>query len=181
MIDGTGRAAELLIKAILRLQRLILGAQQFCFSGTCHQQEQTLRLKWFFDKIRGSTPNGGDGGIQIAMAGDHKNRLARIAAFDFIKQIQPVEARPLQKHVKEHERGTTICNGRKRRITVRCGPRRIAFILQHAGDEITDICLIIDDQNVECHGLVLLVTRQSRGKLVRRRRCGMGLPCNGRS
>jgi hypothetical protein len=51
VIDRAGCAAELLIKAILRLQRLILGPQQFRLGRARHQQEQTLCLKRLFNEI----------------------------------------------------------------------------------------------------------------------------------
>src|ERR1700694_408419 len=41
---------------------------------------------------------------------------------------------------------------RQRRIAVACGPGGKALVVQNAGNQIPDICFVVDNQNVICHG-----------------------------
>src|SRR3546814_6445472 len=61
-------------------------------SALDHQQ-QPLGLERFLDEIGRAAPDRGDRSIKVAVARDHQHRDRRIAPFDLVEQVEPVQPR----------------------------------------------------------------------------------------
>ena len=66
--------------------------QTFGFGRAGDQQQQPLRLERLFDEIARAAPDRGDGGVEIAMAGNDQHGDRGIAPLDLVEQFETVEA-----------------------------------------------------------------------------------------
>ena len=97
------------------------------------------------------------------MPGNDQNWQGRIAPFDFIEQVQPVELGAFEPDIKQNERRAAVGNGCECRIAI-CGHARgVAVILQNPGDKIANVGFVINDQNIKSHGSLRLHARQGDG------------------
>src|SRR3546814_14808728 len=65
-------------------------------SALDHQQ-QPLGLERFLDEIGRAAPDRGDRSIKVAVARDHQHRDRRIAPFDLVEPVEPVQQRALER------------------------------------------------------------------------------------
>src|SRR3546814_4740310 len=71
--------------------------------------QQPLGLERFLDEIGRAAPDRGDRSIKVAVARDHQHRDRRIAPFDLVEQVEPVQPRALEPDV---EIGRASCRER---------------------------------------------------------------------
>ena len=116
-------------------------------------QHQPVGLERLLDEIIGAMLDGGDGGFDIAVAGNHHHRQIGMLLLDGIEQLQPVQLAALQPDVEEDQVRPARRDGRQRVVAVARGARAVAFVLQNPGHQIADIGLVVDDQNIcgHCH------------------------------
>jgi hypothetical protein len=69
---------------------------------------------------------------------------------------QSVEPAALQPDVEEDQAGPPAGDGRQRIVTVARGARQVALVLQDAGNQLPYVGFVVDDQNVRCHGHLLV-------------------------
>ena len=79
-VDRDRSAVELVVLAELLAQRRILAPQPVGFGRAADQMEQPLGLERLFDEVDRAFADRGDGGVEIAVAGDHQHRQGRVAA-----------------------------------------------------------------------------------------------------
>ncbi len=151
-VDRGGAARQIVVAADRRPQRGDFAPQPLGFRGAGDHQQQALGLEGLFDEVGCAAPDRGDRGVEIAMTGDHQDRDRRIAALDLVEQFEAVEARSLQPHVEQHQRRTARRDRVERGVAVRGSARSIAFVLEHPGDQVADVMLVVDDEDIECHG-----------------------------
>src|SRR3546814_2898211 len=96
-----------------------------------------------------------DRSIKVAVARDHQHRDRRIAPFDLVEQVEPVQPRALEPDVEQDPRRAPGRDRLERGIAVRRVARLIALVLEHASHEFADIEFVIDDENVERHNQVV--------------------------
>ena len=72
-------------------------------------------------------------------------------ALNRFEQLQPVEFRALQPYVEEDQLWTARFNRRDGLVRIARQARAVPLVLQDAGDEPTDVVLVIDDKNVSSH------------------------------
>ena len=152
--DGVDRhraAVELVVVPDLLAKHLILAAQPLGLGRAVDEVDQPLGLERLFDEVDRALADRGDRGVEIAVARDHQHRQRRIAALDLLEQLNPVEPRALQPHVEQDHRRAPLLDRFERRIAVGRGADRIAFVLEHAADELADVGFIVDDQNFKRH------------------------------
>ena len=118
-------------------------------------QDQPVGLEGLFDEVIGAALDRGDRGLDVAMAGDHHDRQIGIVLLDLLQQLQPVELGALQPDVEKHQMRAAIGDLRQRRIAVARGPGAKTLVVQNARNEVANIGLVVDNQNVTCHGLHL--------------------------
>ena len=88
---------------------------------------------------------------RLPWPGDHQHRQRRVAALDLLEQLEPVELRALEPDVEQDQRRPPVG---QRRPAPRCCWRRsgrIAFVLEHPGNEVANVLFVVDDEYVEGH------------------------------
>ena len=74
----------------LLAKALVLAAQAIGFRRPRHQVKQVPGLERLFDEVDGALADRGDRGVEVAVAGDHQHRQARVVALDFLQQLEAV-------------------------------------------------------------------------------------------
>src|ERR1043166_7958753 len=72
--------------------------------------------------------------------------------FDGAEQLQPVEPAALQPDVEKHQARAPRFYRRERVVAVARGARAKPFVLQNSCYQLTNVALVIDDENVGAHG-----------------------------
>src|SRR5262249_9764168 len=104
------------------------------------------------DEVVGALLDRRDRGFDVAVARDHHDRQIGMLLLDRIKQLEPVEAAPLQPDIEEDE---TWPPRRYRNQGIVGIPRRtgqVALVLEDAGNQLPDIGLVVNDEDVSAHG-----------------------------
>ena len=76
--------------------------------------------------------------------------LACCCLSDF-QQLQPVELRALHPDVEQHQMRPPRLDRGDRLVGIAREPRRVALVLEDAGDDFADVVFVVDDQNVGGH------------------------------
>ena len=134
------------------LEFLYLAFQTRGLQRPRRHQDQPVGLEGLFDEVVGAALDRGHRGLDVAVPGDHHHRQVGIVLLDLLQQLQPVELAALQPDVEKHQMRPPIGDFRQRRIAVARGPGGKTFIVEDAGNQIPNIRLVIDNQNVICHG-----------------------------
>ncbi len=150
-VDENRAAVELVLVADLRLERHILATQAVGLGRPSDEIDQPLRLERLLDEVDRPFPHRGDGGVEIAMAGDHQHRDGGIAALDLLQQLQAVETRALQPDVEQHHRWPALLDRVESRIAVGRGAHGIAFVLEHPAHQLADVGLVVHHQHFKRH------------------------------
>ena len=135
---------------LLQLPHLALEPRGFQRPG--RDQDQPVGLERLFDEVIGAALDRRDRGLDVAVAGDHHDRQVGMVLLDLLEQLQAVELGALQPDVEKHQMRAAIGDLGQRGIAVARRPRRKPLVIEDARDEIADIGLVIDNQNVTCHG-----------------------------
>src|SRR5581483_4862496 len=115
-------------------------------------QDQAVRLERLLDEVIGAALDCGDRGLDVAVARDHHDRQLGIVLLDLLEQLQAVELGALQPDVEEYQMRTAVGDLRQRGVAVARGARGKSLVVQDARDQLPNGGLVIDDQNVTCHG-----------------------------
>jgi len=113
--------------------------------------QKPVRLERLFDEIRCPLANGGDGGVDIAVAGDHQHRNGRIPPLYLVQQFQAIEPGTLQPDVQQHQRRAPRIQRLDRAVAVRGRARGETLILQDTRHQIANVLFIVDYQNIKRH------------------------------
>ena len=76
-----------------------------------------------------------------------------MVALDLLEQLQTVKLAALQPDVEEYQVGAAVGDFRQCAVAIARGARGEAFVLEDARHQIANIGLVIDDENVICHGM----------------------------
>src|SRR6267154_6578917 len=143
--QNAGRRREL-------LEFLHFALQARGLQGPRRHQNQPVGLERLFDKVVGAALDRRDRGLDIAVPGDHHDRHLGMVLLDLFQQLQPVELAALQPDVEKHQMRAAIGDFRQRRIAVARCPGGKTLVVQNTGNQIPNICFVVDNQNVICHG-----------------------------
>src|SRR5689334_11952850 len=69
-----------------------------------------------------------------------------------IEQLQAVKPAALQPYVQINKAGPPARDMRKRIVAVACRSCDVAFVLQNAGNELPDVCLVVHNEDIVRHG-----------------------------
>ena len=71
---------------------------------------------------------------------------------DGVQELEAVEPAPLQPDIQEKEVRPPRRDGSECIVAVARGARVVALVLQDAGDQLADICFVVNDEDVGRHG-----------------------------
>ncbi len=75
------------------------------FDGALDHEEKPVRFERFLNEIVSAHLDGGDGGLDRAMATDHQHRqIGQLASYD-LQDLEAVELTSLQPDVEHKQRG----------------------------------------------------------------------------
>src|SRR5262249_31647712 len=126
-------------------------------------EDEPIRLERLLDEVVGAALDGGDRGLDIAVAGDHHHRQVGMLALDRIEQLQAVEPAALEPDIQENQARTPRRHRAKRLVAVARRARAVTFVLQDTRHQLADIRFIVDDENVSRHDYLSLATRRILG------------------
>ncbi len=140
-----------------RLELLDLALEARGFERAVGDQHQAVGLERLLDEIVGAAFDCGDGGFDVAVAGDHHHRHFRVLLLDGIEQLQAVEPAALEPDVEEQQVGPARLDLVQGGVAVARGAGGVAFVLEQARDQLADVGLVINNQNIGRHisGLAL--------------------------
>ena len=121
------------------------------FQRALGDQDQAVGLERLLDEVVGAAADGRDGGLDVAVAGDHHHRQARMHDLDLVEQRQAVEPRALQPDVEEDQPRRAVGDRRQRAVAVVRRAGFVALVAQDARDEFADVFLVVDDENIRRH------------------------------
>ena len=75
--------------------------------------------------------------VQLLGAGEH---------------VEPVELGALQPDIEDDQRRPPFLDGAQRFVAILGEPGLMAFVFKNAGDELSNIRFVVDNQNVRRHG-----------------------------
>ena len=151
LLHRIGRADQVRTLAGQVAQLLVLALEPRCFQRPAHHVHQLVGLERFFDVFVGPSFDGGDGGFDVAVAGNDHHRQVRVGLLDLDQQVETIKPRTLQPDIEHHHGRTAFGNGRQRAVAVAREPCFISLVLEDAPDEFPDIAFIINDQDVCSH------------------------------
>ena len=141
-------------------------------------QNEAVGLERLLDEVVGAELYRGHGCFNVAVAGNHHHRHARVLLFDHFQQLQAVEPRALQPDVEQHEVRSARLDRCDRFVGIARQPRRMALVGENAGDEFANVVFVVNDQDICGHRLNSRVVRKRsvarRRAWFRRRRDGAG-------
>ncbi len=146
--DAVAVAGQAGVAAHAQAQLGILALQLRGFQGALDDQQQAVGIEGLFDEVIGAALDGGDGGLDGAVAGDHHHRHARHLLVQHVENADAVELGALQPDIEDDERSG---GGRGRRRSPRRSCRRCAphsLRPENRLDQQADIRLVIDDQDL---------------------------------
>ena len=114
-------------------------------------QQQPVGLERLLDVVVGAALDGGDGGLDVAVARDDDHRQVGVGLLDDVEHLQAVEAAALQPDIEDDELRAALLDGLEGLIGIARQTRAVTVVLQEAGDHLADVGLVVDDQDVRCH------------------------------
>ena len=132
-------------------QRADLAAQMRGLERALGDEHETIRLEGLLDEVIGAELDGADRRLDIAVAGDHHHRQVFVLLLDDLQHLHAVEARALQPDVEEDEMRAALLDRRQRVVGVLGGAHAMALVAENAGDELSDVFFVVDDENVADH------------------------------
>ena len=123
------------------------------FQRAVGDQHKAVGLERLLNEIVGAPLYCRDGGFDVAVAGNHHHRHFRVLLLDGIEQLQAVEPAALEPDVEEQKVGAARLDLVQGGIAVARGAGGVAFVLEQARDQLTDVGLVINNQNIGRHVL----------------------------
>ena len=144
-------------------------------------QQQPVGLERLLDVVVGAALDGGDRGLDVAVAGDDDDRQVGVRLLDDVEHLQAVEAAALQPDVEDDELRPALLDRLQGLVGIARQPRAVTVVLQDAGDHLADVGLVVDDQDVGCHLSLLhtlAIMRRRRRRPLRARRAIVFAPAS---
>ena len=139
-------------------QVLDLAAQLRGLERTLGDEQEAVGLERLLDIVVGAAFDRGHGGFDVAVAGNDDHRQLGVDLANDREDFEAVEAAALQPDVENDEVRLARFDCQQRLVAVAREAALVAFIFENAGDKLTDVSLVIDDQNVRCHRSILSLT-----------------------
>ena len=133
------------------LQLLDLALQLGGLERAQRHQQQPVGLEGLLDVVVGAALDGGDGGLDVAVAGDDDDRQIGVRLLDDVEHLQAVEAAALQPDVQDDELRAALLHRFQGFVGIAGETRAVTVVLQEAGDHLADVRFVVDDQDVGCH------------------------------
>ncbi len=105
LLGRLGMADQAVRRQGLHAQAAVLPAQGGRLQGALHDQQQAVGLERLLQEVIGAALDGADGGLDVAVAGDHDHRQVGIELLDHVEQLQAVHAAALHPDVQDEQRG----------------------------------------------------------------------------
>ena len=153
MVDGDRRADEAAGVAGPFAQVAHFAAQLRRLQRALGDQQQAVGLERLLDIVVGTAPDGRDGRLDVAVAGNHHHRQIGVLRLDDVEQRQTVDPAAGQPDVEENERRAALLDLGEGGVSVTGGTGAVALVFENSGDEPADVSFIIDDQNIGRHDL----------------------------
>src|SRR5215203_1668915 len=77
--------------------------QTGCFESAFGDEHEAIGFERLLDEVVSTSLNRGNGGFDVAVAGNHNDRQIGMLRLDEVQDLEPVEAATLQPYVKEDE------------------------------------------------------------------------------
>ena len=135
LVDRRGRADQRRGLAGLLAQFLHLAAELGGFQRPLGDEDEAVGLERLLDIVVGAALDGGDGGLDIAVAGDHDDRQVRVLLLDDVEQRQAVELGALQPDIEENQLRPALFDGGQALVAVGGRAHAVALVLENAGDQ----------------------------------------------
>src|ERR1700722_14767493 len=140
-----------------RCRRELLEFLHFAFQTGGFQrpgryQNEAVRLEGLFDEVVRAALDRCDCSLDVAVSGNHHHRYLGVIPLYLLQQLQSIELAALQPDVEKHQIRTSIGDFSQRRIAVARGPGGETLVFKNPGNQIPNICFVVDNQNVICHG-----------------------------
>ena len=149
--DRRGGADDAIGRARARAQVADLAFQPRRLQRPLGHQNQAIGFERLFNEIVRAELDRRHRGLDVAVAGDHHHRHVAVLLLDDLEQLQTVEPRALQPDVEQHEMRTARLDRRQRLVGIARQTGRVAFVGENARNELTNVVLVIDDQNIGWH------------------------------
>ena len=114
-------------------------------------EQQPVGLEGLLDVVVGAALDGGDRGLDVAVARDDDDRQIGVRLLDDVEHLQAVEAAALQPDIQDDELRAALLHRFQRFVRIAGETRAVTVVLQEAGDHLPDVRLVVDDQDVGCH------------------------------
>src|SRR3546814_11248870 len=107
--------------------------------GALHHQQQAVRLERLLDEVVGAQLDGVDGGLDVAVAGDHHHRRGRRFLLHGAEDLHAVERRVLQPDIEHHEARPALAPQFPRAVAVAGNAGLITLLLPDTRDQHADV------------------------------------------
>ena len=153
--DGGAGAGQLRVDAGAESELGVFAGEARGLERAADDEEEAVGLEGLLDEVVGAVLDGGDGGLDGAVAGDHDDGDVGLLDVHGLQDAEAVEPGALEPDVEDDERGAAVPEGGHGLVAVAGLADGVALVFQHAFDEHADIGLVIDDEDFLSHrGLI---------------------------
>ena len=133
--EGGAGACEFGVDAGSEAELGVLAGEAGRFERAADDEEHAVGFERFLDEVVGAVLDGGDGGLDGAVAGDHDDGDVRFLVVDDFEDAEAIEAGALEPDVEDDEGGPAVAEGGDGGVAVTGLADGIPFVFQHARDE----------------------------------------------
>ncbi len=155
LVDGRRLADHVGAEAGALAQLLDLALELRGFQRPQRHEDQPVGLERLLDVVVGAAPDGGDCGLDVAVAGDDHHGQVGIGPLDVREHLEAIEPAALQPDVEDDQMRSALLDGAQGLVAVAGRGVRMTLVLENPGDQLANIGLVVDDQDV-CSHLKLL-------------------------
>ena len=130
--DGGAAAGELGVDAGAEAELGVLAGEAGGLEGTADDEDQAVGLERLLDEVVGAVLDGGDGGLDGAVTGDHDDGDVGFLGVEVLEDADAVELRALQPDVEDDEGGAAHAEGGDGGVAVAGLADGVALVLEHA-------------------------------------------------
>jgi hypothetical protein len=120
-------------------------------SSARSDQNEAVGLERLLDEVIGAQLDRRNRGFDVAMTRDHDDGHSRMLLLDDLQQLQSVKARALQPYVEQHQLRAARFYRRERLVGIARDAGAVTLVGQDSRNDLTDVVLVVDDQNVGGH------------------------------